>query len=179
MRKQRELLSGQTKSDLCLLAKNKGIKVSIQIQGQGSRDLSKDAIICKIIEKRYVDASISAAAPQIDAENVTIHDNVRLVHVMFLDETIEMSNQCGSLTTRSELDTNQVGANSPFWVHVSNKFNSIAQDGDPNTEGIDFLDKVHFTHQFYDSHSVTINPGNHNLFSGTKLRSMWNKMKGL
>jgi hypothetical protein len=97
---------------------------------------------------------------------------------MFLDETIEMSDQCGSLATRSELDTSQVGANSPFWVHVSNKFNSIAQDGDPNMEGIDFLDKVHFTHQFYDSHSVTINPGNHNLFSGTKLRSMWNKIKG-
>jgi hypothetical protein len=88
-----------------------------------------------------------------------------------MDETIEMSDQCGSIATRAELDTSQVGANSPFWVYVALKFNSLSPDGDPNTVGIDFLDKVHFTHQYYDSHSVTISPGNHNLFSSTKLRA--------
>jgi hypothetical protein len=80
-----------------------------------------------------------------------------------------------NLATRSKLDTSQVSPNSPFWVHVSNKFNSIAQDGDRNVEGIDFLDNVHFTHPFYDSHSVTIDAGKHNLFSRTKLQTMWNK----
>jgi hypothetical protein len=63
-------------------------------------------------------------------------------------------------------------------IEISDKFNSIAQDGDPNVEGIDFLDNVHFTHTFYDSHSVTIDPGKHNLFSRTKLQTMWNKIKG-
>jgi hypothetical protein len=150
----------------------------VRIPGQGSRDLPKDARICKIIEKRYVNDSIANTAPQLDAENVTIHDNFRLINVMFLDEVIEMSDQCGSLATRSELDTSQVGANSPFWVYVSNKFNSIAQDGDPNVEGIDYLDHVQFTYPFNDSHSVTIDPGKHNFFSGTKLRTMWNKIKG-
>jgi hypothetical protein len=95
---------------------------------------------------------------------------------MFLDEIIEMWDQCGSLATRSKLNTSQVGANSPLWVHVSNKFNSIAKDGDPNIEYIDFLDNIHFTHPFYDSHSVTINLGKHNLFSGPKLQTMWNKI---
>jgi hypothetical protein len=70
---------------------------------------------------------------------------------MFLDKVIEMSDQCGSLATRSELDTSQVGANSPFWVNVSNKFNSISPDGDPNVEGTDYLDHVQFTHPFYES----------------------------
>jgi hypothetical protein len=65
-----------------------------------------------------------------------------------------------------------------IWVQVASKFIRFSQDGDPNTEGIDFLDKVHFTHQYYDSHSVTINPGNHNLFSSSKLRAIWNKIKG-
>jgi hypothetical protein len=58
------------------------------------------------------------------------------------------------------------------------KFNSLSQDGDPNTKGIDFLDNVYFTHQYYDSHSITINPGNHNLFSSSKLRAMWSKIRG-
>jgi hypothetical protein len=168
IKRQRELLAGQTKADLCILARSKEIKLPLRIQGQGSHDLLKDAIICKIIEKKYVDASVSHSAPQIDTENVIVHDNFCL---------IEISDQCGSLATRSELDTSQLGANSPFWVHVVRKFKSIGQDSDPNVEGIDFLDKVHFTDQFYDSHSVTINPGNHNLFSGTKLRSTWNKIK--
>jgi hypothetical protein len=75
-------------------------------------------------------------------------------------------------------NTSQIGSNSPFWVHVSNKFNSIAQDGDPNVEGIDFLDNVHFTHPFYDSYSVTIDPGKHNLFFRTKLQTMGNIIKG-
>jgi hypothetical protein len=86
---------------------------------------------------------------------------------MFLDEIIKMSDQCGSLAIRSELDTSQV----VLILHIgfmSAKNNSIAKDGDPNVEVIDFLDTVHFTHPFYGSHSVTINPGNHNLFSGTK-----------
>jgi hypothetical protein len=56
---------------------------------------------------------------------------------MFMDETIEMSDECGSLASRAELDTSQVGANSPFWVHVALKLNSLSQDGDPNKEGID------------------------------------------
>jgi hypothetical protein len=138
----------------------------MRVPGQGSRDLPKDTIICKIIEKKYVDAHTSAAdtTPTIDAENVTMHDNFRLINVMFLDEIMEASNQCGNLATRNELDTAQVGANSPFWLTVTSKFNSIIQDGDPNAEGVDFLDKVHFTHQHYDNHSITINPGNHNLF---------------
>ncbi len=64
-----------------------------------------------------------------------------------MDETIEMSDQCGSIATRAELDTSQVGANSPFWVYVASKFNSLSPDGDPNMEGIDFLDKMYLTHQ--------------------------------
>jgi hypothetical protein len=83
-----------------------------------------------VIEKRYVDTSISDSAPKIDTENVTIHDNLHLINIMFLDKIIEMPDECGSLATRSELDASQVGANSPFWIHVSSKFNSIAQDGD-------------------------------------------------
>jgi len=83
-----------------------------------------------------------------------------------------------SIATRAELDTSQDGANSLFWVYVASKFNGLSPDEDPNMESIDFLDKVHFTHQYYDSHFVTINPGNHNLFSSTKLRTMWNKIKG-
>jgi hypothetical protein len=135
-------------------------------------------VICKIIEKKYVDQTIISASPQIYAANVTIHDNFHLLNVIFMDETIEMSDQCGSVSTRAELDTIQVGAKSPFWVYVASKFNSLSPDGDPNTEGIDFLNKVHFNYQNYESHSVTINPGNHNLFSSTKLRAMWNKIKG-
>jgi hypothetical protein len=84
-------LDRKTKSDLCLLARNQGLKVSVRIQGQGSRDLSKDAIICKIMKKTYVDQTIAIAIPQINAANVTIHDNFRLINVMFMDETIEMS----------------------------------------------------------------------------------------
>jgi hypothetical protein len=53
--------------------------------------LSKDAIICKIIKKTHVDQTIAIAIPQINAANVTIHDNFRLINVMFMDETIEMS----------------------------------------------------------------------------------------
>jgi hypothetical protein len=141
IRRQRELLAGNTKADLCLLAITLGIKVSMRVPGQGSRDLPKDTIICKIIEKKYVDAHTSAAntTPTIDAENVTIHDNFRLINVMFLDEIMEASNQCGNLATRNELDTAQVGANSPFWLTVTSNFNSIIQDGDPNAEGVDFF----------------------------------------
>jgi hypothetical protein len=58
IQQQREIKSSQTKADLRLLARQIGLKVSIQIPGQGSRDLSKNAIICKIIEKRYVDIHI-------------------------------------------------------------------------------------------------------------------------
>jgi hypothetical protein len=179
IRCQRELLAGQTKADLCILARTLGIKVSMRIPGQGSRDLPKDSIICKKIEKKYVDSHTSgeSTAPQVDLETVTIHDNFRLINVMFLDDIVVASDQCGNLATRAELDTSQVGANSPFWLNVTSKFNSIVQDGDPNAEGLDFLDEVHFTHQYYDNHSVTINLGNHNLFSSTKLRLMWNKTK--
>jgi hypothetical protein len=58
IQQQREIKSSQTKADLRLLARQIGLKVSIQIPGQGSRDLSKNAIICKIMEKRYVDIHI-------------------------------------------------------------------------------------------------------------------------
>jgi hypothetical protein len=30
---------------------------------------------------------------------------------------------------------------------VASKFNSLSPDGDPNMEGIDFLDKMYLTHQ--------------------------------
>ena len=59
--------------------------------------MSKDAIICKIIEKKYVDQSIASATPQIDVANVTIHDNFHLINMMFTDETIDMSDECGSI----------------------------------------------------------------------------------
>jgi hypothetical protein len=101
--------------------------------------LSKDAIICKIIEKKYVDQSNASATPQIDVANVTIHDNFHLINMMFMDETIDMSDVWQHYTS-------QVAADSPFWVHVASKFNSLSLDGDPNMEGVDFLDKVHFTH---------------------------------
>jgi hypothetical protein len=71
----------KTKSDLCLLAQNQGLELSSRIQGQGSRDLSKDAIICRIIKKKYVDQTIASTNAQIDADNVTIHDNFCLINV--------------------------------------------------------------------------------------------------
>ena len=113
------------------------IKVSIRIPGQGSCDLLKDSINCKIIEKKYVDSHTSgeSTAPQVDSENATIYDNVRLINIMILDDIMVASDQCGNLATRTELDTSQVGANSPFWLTVTSKFNSIIQDGDPNAEG--------------------------------------------
>ena len=75
IQQEREVLSSQTKANLRQLARQLGLKISVRIPGQGSRDLPKDAIICKIIEKRYVNDSIANTAPQLDTENVTIHDN--------------------------------------------------------------------------------------------------------
>jgi hypothetical protein len=78
------VLSSQIKANFCQLARQIGLNISVQVPGQGSRDLSKDAIICKIIEKRYVDASISDSAPQIDTETVTIDNLFCLINVSFL-----------------------------------------------------------------------------------------------
>jgi hypothetical protein len=38
-----------------------------------------------------MDQTIASATPQIDAANVIIHDNFRLINVKFMDEAIEMS----------------------------------------------------------------------------------------
>ncbi len=139
--------------------------------------MSKYAIICKIIEKKYVDQPILDATPQIDSENFTIHDNFCLVNIMFTDETIEISNESGSLATRAKLDTSQVGSHAPFYFGVMFLPNSLGLDGNPNMEGTDFLEKVHFYYQYYENHSVTINPGSHNLFPSSKLRSIRSKIK--
>ena len=104
----------KTNADLHLLACNQGLKVSGQIQGQGSCDLSKDAIICKINEKKYIDQSIPNTTSQIDAEKFTIYENCCLLNFMFMDETIELSDECSSLATKGELDMSQVGANSSY-----------------------------------------------------------------
>jgi hypothetical protein len=58
IRQEWEALLEKTKLDW-----NQGLKVSVRIQGQGYCDLSKDAIICKIFEKKYVDQTISSATP--------------------------------------------------------------------------------------------------------------------
>ena len=58
-------------------------------------------------------------APQVDSENVTIHDNHPLINIMSMKETIEISCSCGCLASIIELDTDQVSANSPFCVHVA------------------------------------------------------------
>jgi hypothetical protein len=101
-----ELLAGNTKADLCLLARTLGIKVSMRVPGQGPCDQQKDTIICKLIEKKYVDAHTSAAdtTPQINTENATIHYNFCLINIIFLDVMMAVSDQCGNLTTRNELD---------------------------------------------------------------------------
>ena len=95
---------------------------------------------------------------------------------MFCTEITEISNQCGNAATRNELDTNMVGANSPFWNKVSSLFNAISAC-DPNSDGVDFLKKVHFDHTFYNQHHEEINPSNHGKFSNQKLKAMWSKIK--
>jgi len=95
---------------------------------------------------------------------------------MFCTEITEISNQCRSAATRNELDTNMVGANSPFWNKVSSLFNAISAC-DPNSDGVDFLKKVHFDHTFYNQHHEEINPSNHGKFSNQKLKAMWSKIK--
>ncbi len=95
---------------------------------------------------------------------------------MFCEEVMEVSSQCGSAATCNELDTNMVGSNSPFWNKVASLFHST--DGcDPGTDGVDFLDKVHFEHTYYVKHHETIHPSKHGFFSNEKLRSLWNKIK--
>lgn len=66
---------------------------------------------------------------------VTIHDNFRLDNVMFCEEITQISHQCGSSATRNELDTNMIGAHSPFWNKVSSLFNAISAC-DPNSDGV-------------------------------------------
>jgi hypothetical protein len=95
---------------------------------------------------------------------VTIHDNFRLAKIMFCEEVMEVSSQCGSAATCNELDTNMVGSNSPFWNKVASLFHS--KDGcDLATDGVDFLDKLHFEHTYYVEHHETIDPSKHGLFS--------------
>jgi acid phosphatase class B len=99
-----------------------------------------------------------------------------MVNIMFCEEVMEVSSQCGSAATRNELDTNMVGSNSPFWNKVASLFHST--DGcDPGTDGVDFLVKVHFEHMYYVKHHETIDPSKHGFFSNEKLRSLWNKIK--
>jgi hypothetical protein len=84
---------------------------------------------------------------------------------------MEMSSECGSAATRSELDTNMVRANSSFWNKVSSLFHSTS-GCDPATEGVDFLDKVHFEHTYYMQHHEEINPSHHGTFRNDQLRLM-------
>jgi hypothetical protein len=106
------------------LAHSLGVKISNRPPGQASKDLSKEGIVQRILEKQLmndlaaagVDESAAATSPATEVPSVVmIHDNFHLVNVMFCTEITELSNQCGSAATRNELDTNMVGANSPFW----------------------------------------------------------------
>jgi len=180
---------GSNKNDLRKMARSVGAKISYRPPGQGSKDLSKDGIVCRIMEKEFLKKLESAegatAAAGSGPSNETtppppsiasIHDNFRLVNDMFSEDIIEISTECGSSATRNQLDTNMVGANSPFWRKVSSLFHCV--DGcDPCTDGIDFLDKVHFEHTFYSQHCESIDPSKHGKFPNDKLRSMWSKIK--
>lgn len=182
---KRETLMASNKNDLRKLARSLGVKISYRLPGQGSKDLSKEGIIARVMEKTFitemingVDSAAAAASGVTPPPTsiVTIHDNFRLVNVMFSEDVMNISTQCGNAATRNELDTNLVGSNSPFWNKVSSLFHSI--DGcDPNTDGVDFLDKVHFEHTYYGQHHEAIDPSKHGTFPNDKLRSMWNKIK--
>jgi hypothetical protein len=83
--------------------------------------------------------------------------------LMFCEEVMEVSSQCGSAATHNELDTNMVGSNSLFWNKVASLFHS--QDGcDPGSDSVDFLDKVHFEHTYYVEHHESIDPSKHVFF---------------
>jgi hypothetical protein len=151
VRTKREHLLEHNKNQLRTLARSLGAKISYRPPGQASKDLTKEGIISRIMEKQFISQLISAAENPSGIENgtgalpspsvVTIHDNFRLVNVMFCEEVMDISSQCGSAATRSELDTNMVGANSPFWNKVSSLFHSTS-GCNPSTDGVDFLDKV-------------------------------------
>jgi len=182
---RRLALLENNKLQLRSLAHSLGVKISYRPPGQASKDLSKEGIVQRILEKQFmndlatagVDESAAATPPATEVPSVvTIHDNFRLVNVMFCTEITEISNQCRSAATRNELDTNMVGANSPFWNKVSSLFNAISAC-DPNSDGVDFLNKVHFNHTFYNQHHEEINPSNQGKFSNQKLKAMWSKIK--
>jgi hypothetical protein len=89
----------------------------------------------------------------------TIHHNFRLVNVMFCEEVMDISSQCGSTATRSDLDTSMVGANSSFWTKVSSLFHSTS-GCDPSTDEVNLLDKVHFEHTYNSQHHEEISTSN-------------------
>ncbi len=95
----------------------------------------KESIVLHILEKKFINQLVSTSKDQpIKTTStstpvpsvVTIHDNFRLVNVMFCEEITQISHQCGSSATKNELDTNMVGAHSPFWNKVSSLFNAIS-----------------------------------------------------
>jgi len=121
---RRLALLENNKLQLRSLAHSLGVKISYRPPGKASKDLSKEGIVQRILEKQLmndlaaagVDESAAATSPATEVPSVVmIHDNFHLVNVMFCTEITELSNQCGSAATRNELDTNMVGANSPFW----------------------------------------------------------------
>jgi hypothetical protein len=180
---KRETFLANNKNALRTLACGVGAKISYHPPGQGLKDLSKEGIVCRIMEKEFTDqlvvgqAIVGATASALGNDSapvgvptmaspsiVTIHDNFRLANIMFCEEVMEVSSQCGSAATCNELDTNMVGSNSPFWNKVASLFHS--KDGcDPATDGVDFLDKLHFEHTYYVEHHETIDPSKHGLFS--------------
>jgi hypothetical protein len=153
---KRESLMAHNKSQLRTLARGVGAKISYCPPGQGSKDLSKEGIVCHIMEKEFISqlvtgqASVPGTASGADSAPaevvtlaspsiVTINNNFCLVNVMFCKEVMEISSQCGSTATQSELDTNMVGTNSPFWNKVASSFHS-ADGCDP------------FEHTYYSQH---------------------------
>jgi hypothetical protein len=66
--------------------------------------------------KKCLKSSCIDSTPQMDSGNVLIHDNFYRINLIFMDENIEMFDACRNLVTRLQLDTSQVGINSPFWI---------------------------------------------------------------
>lgn len=186
IRMEREHLLEQNKNQLWALAHSLGAKISYCPPGQASENLPKEGIISCIMEKQFISQLVSAAGNPLGTENgtgalpspsvVTIHNNFRLVNVMFFEEVMDISSQCRSTSTRSELDTNMGRAKSPIWNKVSSLFHSTSGCSRP-TDGVDFLDKVHFEHIYYSQHHEEFNPSKHGYFPNKKLKSMWSKIK--
>jgi hypothetical protein len=100
-----------------------GVKISYRPPGQASNDLLKEGIVLYIVEKQLINKLVAASEDQPTDTTaistqvpsvVTIHKNFHLVNVMFCEEITQISHQCGSATTRNELDTNMDGSHSPF-----------------------------------------------------------------